>query len=98
MSDMSETEDVNLIVENGTCVTGANSYISLTDADTYMKNAGHSAWSALDENTRKSCLINGTLYIDHIYSKYGTPQHQTQNTDTPGVSRAQTQKTQKGKT
>ena len=71
MSDMSETEDVNLIVENGTCVTGANSYISLTDADTYMKNAGHSTWSALDENTRKSCLINGTLYIDHIYSKYG---------------------------
>lgn len=66
-----EEKEINLIVEDGTCVSGANSYVSLEYADEYMRNAGYTSWNGKTENERKSYLINATKYIDRTYSKIG---------------------------
>lgn len=72
MTDINEDEsEVSLIVEDGSCVPFANSYVSLEYADEYMKNTGRSAWKDKTENERKSFLINATKYIDRTYSQYG---------------------------
>lgn len=72
MADIKEEENnVSLIVEDGSCVPSANSYVSLDFADSYMRNAGHSDWEKKTENERKSYLINATSYIDRTYTKVG---------------------------
>ena len=71
MADVEEEMNVSLIVEDGTCVPSANSYVSLDYADAYMRNTGHSDWFSKTENERKSYLINATKYIDRTYSKIG---------------------------
>lgn len=72
MADVNEQENnVSLIVEDGSCVPSANSYVSLDFADNYMRNTGHSSWEEKTENERKSYLINATSYIDRTYTKVG---------------------------
>lgn len=71
MADVVEEKEVSLIVEDGSCVPSANSYVSLEYADAYMSNTGKAAWANLPENVRKSYLINATEYIDRTYSKIG---------------------------
>lgn len=71
MADIEEEKTISLIVEDGTCVPDANCYVSLEFADEYMRNTGKSAWASLDENAKKSYLINATKYIDRTYSKIG---------------------------
>lgn len=72
MADIKEEENnVSLIVEDGSCVPSANSYVSLVFADNYMRNTGHSEWDKKTEDERKSYLINATSYIDRTYTKVG---------------------------
>lgn len=72
MADVEQVEkEVSLIVEDGSCVPSANSYVSLEYADEYMSNTGRTAWASQSENARKSYLINATAYIDRTYSKLG---------------------------
>ena len=73
MADITENEEskVILITEDGSCVPNANCYVTLDYADSYMRNTGHTAWASLDEDARKSYLINATKYIDRTYSKVG---------------------------
>lgn len=71
MADIAENETVNLIVEDGSCVQGANCYVTLEWADEYMRNTGRAAWASLSEDARKSYLINATAYIDRTYTKVG---------------------------
>lgn len=70
---MADTEEskVSLIVEDGSCVPSANSYVSLEYADKYMRDTGRTTWAAKAEDERKSYLINATAYIDRTYSKIG---------------------------
>ena len=72
MADITEEEkEVSLIVEDGSCVPSANSYVSLEYADEYMRNTGKTSWASLDSDVRKAYLINATRYIDRIYSQKG---------------------------
>ena len=72
MADVEEVEkEVSLVVEDGSCIPSANCYVSLEYADEYMRNTGHGSWAKLDDNTRRSLLINATAYIDRTYSKIG---------------------------
>lgn len=66
-----EKKEISLIVEDGSCVPGANSYVSLEYADEYMKNTGKAGWEQKTDNEKKACLINATRYIDSTYSKLG---------------------------
>ena len=72
MADVEEVEkEVSLIVEDGSCVPSANSYVSLEYADEYMSNTGKTAWADMSANAKKAYLINATNYIDRTYSKIG---------------------------
>lgn len=72
MADINgQKNNVSLVVEDGSCVPSANSYVSLDFADNYMRNTGHSGWEEKTEDERKSCLINATSYIDRTYTKVG---------------------------
>jgi len=57
-----------LTVETGTGVPGADSYISLADANTYVSNHGNSAvWSAAADASKEQALRLATQYIDLKY-------------------------------
>ena len=71
MADVIPENEVNLIVEDGTCVPSANCYVSLEYADNYMRNTGRLDWLTKTEDERKSFLINATTYIDRTYSQLG---------------------------
>lgn len=71
MADVKEEKEVSLIVEDGSCVPFANSYVSLEYADAYMRNTGKSSWADKTDEEKKAYLINATKYIDRTYSKLG---------------------------
>lgn len=71
MADITEESEVTLIVEDGSCVANANSYVSLDFANEYMRNTGKTEWASKTEDEKKSFLINATKYIDRTYSKIG---------------------------
>jgi hypothetical protein len=59
-----------LIVEDGTGLANAESYISVLDCDALLIQWGRSseAWVALDDATKEGLLRNSTMYIDSEYA------------------------------
>lgn len=56
------------VVEDGTGKTNANSYLSVSDADTYHSNVTQSAaWAGAALATKQSALIVATQYLDARY-------------------------------
>lgn len=62
-----EPELISLIVEDGTCIEGANSYISLEDAEAYQRSRNREDWLALTPNQKIATLIKATQYVDYMY-------------------------------
>ncbi|MFA5424619.1 MAG: DnaT-like ssDNA-binding protein [Phycisphaerae bacterium] len=59
---------MSLIVEDGTGLSTAESYISVADAGTYHSNRGNAAWAALASDTvREQCLRKATDYMVGTY-------------------------------
>lgn len=58
---------MSLIVENGTVVAGAESYLAVTDADTYHANRGSAAWAALTTTAKEQALRQATDYMVEVY-------------------------------
>jgi hypothetical protein len=56
-----------LIVEDGTGLVSAESYISVADADIYHSNRGNTAWAALSTTAKEQALRKGTDYIEEVY-------------------------------
>lgn len=56
-----------LIVENGTGLIDANSYITVAYADTYHSNRGNTAWATLTTTVKEQLLIKSTDYIEQVY-------------------------------
>jgi hypothetical protein len=56
-----------LTVETGAIVAAAESYISVTDADTYHSNRGNAAWAALGTEAKEQALRKAVAYIDGKY-------------------------------
>jgi hypothetical protein len=56
-----------LIVENGTGLIDANSYITVAYADTYHSNRGNSAWATLTTTVKEQLLVKSTDYIEQVY-------------------------------
>ncbi len=52
-----------LTVEDGSGVSGANSYISVTDADTYFSTRHDSGWAAAATNDKERVLILAADYM-----------------------------------
>ena len=59
---------MSLIVEDGSVVTGAESYISVADATTYNTARGNAAWAALTTDAlREAALRKATDFMRQVY-------------------------------
>ena len=59
---------MSLIVEDGTIVPGAESYISVADASTYHAARGNTAWAALATDAlREAALRKATDFMRQVY-------------------------------
>lgn len=63
-----------LVVEDGSCVPGANSYLSVESADERLRNhPGFSAWSAASRDDKEQALKRATLDLDEWFRWRGVP-------------------------
>lgn len=69
---------MSLIVEDGTGMSTADSYISVADADTYHSSMGNTAWPLATEGAREIALRRATQYLDTHYRWRGSPLSSTQ--------------------
>ena len=59
---------MSLIVEDGSIVTGAESYITVAEASTYHSNRGNATWAALTSDAvREQCLRKATDFMRQAY-------------------------------
>lgn len=54
---------MSLIVEDGTIIAGAESYLSVADADIYHANRGAAAWAALGTPAKEQALRKATDFM-----------------------------------
>lgn len=76
---------MTLLVEDGTGVDGAESYISVADADAYFSARGNAAWAALDTGAKEAALRNACDYMGAQYGQrwVGDRATATQSLDWP---------------
>lgn len=55
------------IVEDGTVIEGANSYVTVAYADAYHSDRGNSTWNG-DDAAKQSALIRATDYLQQVYN------------------------------
>jgi len=60
-----------MIVEDGTGLPNADSYVSIEFADTYFSARGVTAWASLTQTKKEQALIRATDFIDSIYQWHG---------------------------
>ena len=59
---------MSVVVEDGTGLETANSYISLADADTYHSDRGNATWAAAASDAiRNAALIKAAQWLDGQY-------------------------------
>lgn len=59
-----------LVVEDGTGITGANSYASVEFADAYFAERGNVVWEAIESTSDKErYLIQATDYIELVFGR-----------------------------
>lgn len=65
---------MSLVVEDGTGVASAASYVSVDDADTYWSGRAHSAfaatWTAATTGNKEGALREATDYLDASFGQY----------------------------
>lgn len=62
---------ITLVVEDGTGLTGSNTYISAADADLYNANLGRAEWADLEADEKAAALIKASQYIDSAFNWLG---------------------------
>lgn len=74
-----------LIVEDGTGMANAESYISVSDADTYHSNLGNATWATLTTTVKEQLLRKATNYMVQVYrlAWAGIRKNDTQSLDFP---------------
>ncbi|MBC8286841.1 MAG: hypothetical protein H8E42_05125 [Nitrospinae bacterium] len=61
---------MSLITEDGSLVSGAESYISVADADSFFAGIGKTAWAAMSAIKKEQSLRKATSYLELKY--FGT--------------------------
>ena len=61
-----------LVVEDGTGVTGADSYVSIAEADTYAAANGLTSWASATAAAKEIALRQATRYVDTRYRFRGS--------------------------
>lgn len=75
-----------LIVEDGTGLTAAESYLAVSDADAYHAARGNTTWASLDTTTKEQALRSAASYIDTIQRYKGFRLTQAQALEFPRTS------------
>jgi hypothetical protein len=60
---------MSLMVETGNIVAGAESYVEVTDADSYHSNRQNADWGVAVTAAKEAALRKATSYIDIKYSQ-----------------------------
>lgn len=81
----STDESSLIIVEDGSCIANANSYISLKEAIAYQKSMNRTDWLELDKDKQVASIIRGALYIDSLYNWKGRRKYESQELAFPRV-------------
>jgi hypothetical protein len=55
------------VVETGSGVANANSYASVSAADSYVADRGIAGWTALSSTIKQQSLVNATDYLEATY-------------------------------
>lgn len=71
------------IVEDGSCIVQATSYIDITFADEYLADRGNMDWPALTEDQKKAALVQASDYVSTHYKYKGTKIDMLQNLQFP---------------
>lgn len=74
-----------MIVENGTGLPNANSYVSVEFADDYFSARGVTEWTAFATTVKEQLLIKATDFIDNVFQWNGKKQFDTQALRFPRV-------------
>jgi hypothetical protein len=71
---------VTVIVEDGTTVANANSYLSVSEANTLLMPHEDkvSVWDAAPGAKQNDSVVEATRYLDEMYRWYGNPQGASQ--------------------
>lgn len=77
-----------LIVEDGTGLLTAESYISVSDADAYHSSFGNTEWAGYSSSEKEVALRRATVYIDSNYSFLGHKLKLSQRLEWPRYSYA----------
>lgn len=76
---------ISLIVEDGSCVDSANSYVSLAYADTYAKNRNYDTWLNAASYIRSAAIMKAMDYVDNIFEWKGRRKYRDQPLKFPRV-------------
>lgn len=78
---------MSLIIEDGTGLPDAESYVSVADADQYAQAMGLSSWLATDvtEAQKETALRRATQYVDSRYQYKNSKQDADQALEWPRV-------------
>ena len=71
------------IVEDGTGLTTANSYIDLTFANEYHSDRGETEWASATDENKQFAIVKGTQYLDSHFIFKSTPLKATQSLKFP---------------
>ena len=61
---------LTLIVEDGTGVQNANTYLTVAEAETILDNLGYSFDAALSEDQKEQFLIRSASYLESFWNQY----------------------------
>lgn len=72
-----------LVVEDGSAVSGANSYLTEAEADAFHLDRNNTSWSAAAQAEKEAGLIAAAVYLDATYLWVGQRKGQSQGKDWP---------------
>lgn len=67
-----------LVVEDGSVVTSANTYVSVATLDTYHEDRNNTDWAAASDEAKQSAVLDAARYLDFGYRWLGTRRSSTQ--------------------
>jgi hypothetical protein len=62
---------VGIVVETGSIVAGANSYVSVDDANSYFAARTNLTWAAATPSAKEAALLEACVYLDNVYRFLG---------------------------
>ena len=75
---------VDLVVENGSGVTGANTYVTVEETVTTLEGLGRASFGEQDEDKQKSDILNAALYLNIAFT-WGLPLSVSQTMGLPST-------------